>query len=605
MIPVPKRFSLIKEAFEFPEKGKIFASSHIFNLANLLKETLLKDGKHYSITTYNTEKANIKLLIDPNVIVNSQGYRIKILGSKISLIASSQQGLFYAIQSMRQLIRQYNYRLPSMIIEDEPDFANRGFMLDISRDRIPAIDTLKWLIDILAELKYNQFQLYTEHTFAYENHEQIWKEYSPLTAEEILELDKYCKERFIELVPNQNSFGHLSKWLKYDRYKHLAECPDGFITPWGEKYGPFSLSPAVPESIEFMENLFDELLPNFTSKKINIGGDETFDLGLGRSKQLCEELGKGKVYLNFLLSIYNIVRKHGKTMMFWGDIIKNYPELVDHLPDDVVSLIWGYEKDHPFQDECRLFAEKGVTFYVCPGTSTWNSFTGRINNAIENIQNAITNGKRYNAAGFLLTDWGDNGHHQHLPFSIIGISYAASLGWNISGKPSANDLLKDIDLHILKTDKPVSQYIYSLGNLYKYSSIEVPNASPYFLSLLFPERVSKSKQIFLVKEKEIEKAINDAQEIIEQLSTIKSNHQEKLIDQIINDAKLAILGMKMLLFIKKYSDISNIPDEEWRLFTKEFKETVKEFEKIWNIVNRQGGLKQSVEKLTRIIRARK
>lgn len=88
-----------------------------------------------------------------------------------------------------------------------------------------------------------------------------------LTAEEILELDKYCKERFIELVPNQNSFGHLSKWLKYDRYKHLAECPDGFITPWGEKYGPFSLSPAVPESIEFMENLFDELLPNFTSKK--------------------------------------------------------------------------------------------------------------------------------------------------------------------------------------------------------------------------------------------------------------------------------------------------------------------------------------------------
>ncbi len=198
-----------------------------------------------------------------------------------------------------------------MIIEDEPAFKNRGFMLDISRDRVPTISTLKSLIDILAELKYNQFQLYTEHTFAYTNHEIVWKDYSPLTSQDILELDNYCKERYIELVPNQNSFGHMEKWLTHEEYKYLAEAPNGFIKPWGgEKSGPFSLSPAVPESIKFVNSLFDELLPNFTSTKVNVGGDETFDLGLGRSKELCENLGKGRVYLNFLLDIYKIIKKN-------------------------------------------------------------------------------------------------------------------------------------------------------------------------------------------------------------------------------------------------------------------------------------------------------
>jgi hypothetical protein len=56
---------------------------------------------------------------------------------------------------------------------------------------------------------------------------------SPMTAEEILRLDAYCRARFVELVPNQNSFGHFEQWLKHPEYRHLAECPDGFEYPWG------------------------------------------------------------------------------------------------------------------------------------------------------------------------------------------------------------------------------------------------------------------------------------------------------------------------------------------------------------------------------------
>ena len=99
-------------------------------------------------------------------------------------------------------------------------------MLDISRDKVPTMATLFSLVDLLAELKINQLQLYTEHTFAYRNHPAVWAKASPMTGDEILQLDQYCRERFIELVPNQNSFGHMEQWLKLPQYRDLAEARD-------------------------------------------------------------------------------------------------------------------------------------------------------------------------------------------------------------------------------------------------------------------------------------------------------------------------------------------------------------------------------------------
>ena len=101
-------------------------------------------------------------------------------------------------------------------------------MLDISRCKVPTMDTLRGLVRLLARLRYNQLQLYTEHTFAFRDHETVWREASPLTAKEVQEIDQLCIENGIELVPNFNSFGHFERWLRHEPYKHLAECPEGF-----------------------------------------------------------------------------------------------------------------------------------------------------------------------------------------------------------------------------------------------------------------------------------------------------------------------------------------------------------------------------------------
>ena len=120
------------------------------------------------------------------------------------------------------------------------------------------------------------------------------------------------------------------------------------MAPWGVLHPPSTLSPAVPESLSFLEGLYAELLPNFTSKIFNIGCDETFDLGLGRSKTLVEQKGKGRVYLDFLLEVRKLAIAHERTIQFWGDIINEYPELIPELPKDSVALEWGYEAGYDY-----------------------------------------------------------------------------------------------------------------------------------------------------------------------------------------------------------------------------------------------------------------
>ena len=130
-----------------------------------------------------------------------------------------------------QLFRQFPNGVPCLHIEDWPDFPTRGVMIDISRDKVPTMATLYALVDLLASMKINQLQLYTEHTFAYRNHPEAWAEASPMTGEEILALDAYCRARFIQLVPNQNSFGHMERWLKLPRYARSGVAHIWLIDP--------------------------------------------------------------------------------------------------------------------------------------------------------------------------------------------------------------------------------------------------------------------------------------------------------------------------------------------------------------------------------------
>ena len=428
---------------------------------------------------------HIKTKID-TAIARPQGYVLKILHDRIDVIGGDSAGVFYAHATLAQLATLYGKEIPTLYIEDWPDFRARGVMLDVSRDKVPTMATLKSLVDKLASWKINQLQLYIEHTFAYRNHSEVWKDASPFTAAEIRELDSFCRERFIDLVPNQNSFGHMERWLKHPRYLPLAEAPNGAQTPWGFFWeGPFSLCPTDPRSIQLLAELYEELLPNFTSGLFNVGCDETFDIGQGRSAEQCRKQGKTRVYVDFLKQVHGLVKTHGRKIMFWGDIIKEHPEMIGEL-SGAIGLVWGYEADSPFDNECAAFGKAGVPFYVCPGTSSWCSITGRTDNMIANAKSAAKSGLAHGAAGYLMTDWGDHGHLQYLPISYAGFAAGAAYSWCLDSNADLS-LAGVLDLHAFADHARVmGKLACDLGNVYQATGKLIKNASSLFRILVPP-----------------------------------------------------------------------------------------------------------------------
>lgn len=366
-------------------------------------------------------------------------YRLKVGKESIEVTGCGNGGLFYGVQTLRQLVRNGSAVIPCLEIEDYPAFENRGFYHDITRGRVPTLETLEELADRLSFYKVNQLQLYVEHSFAFRKHSEIWIDSDPVTPEEILILDEYCRKRNIELVPSLSTFGHLYHALISRSFRHLNEYEDipekHYVLR--DRMGHYTLDASKPESPQFVYDMIDEFLPLFTSDKFNICCDETFDLGQGRNKKLLEEVGAGKLYLYFVKKIIEYVKTYDKKVMMWGDILLNHPEEIREVPGDVTILNWDYSPD-PAEDGVRLLAEARLHQYVCPGVQGWNKLINKMDAADKNIGTLVAYGEKYKVRGVLNTDWGDYGHINLLSGSIPGAIFGAGLSWNPEpdGRPS-------------------------------------------------------------------------------------------------------------------------------------------------------------------------
>ncbi|QGQ97514.1 glycoside hydrolase [Paenibacillus psychroresistens] len=430
---------------------------------------LVRLGKQAASVTFEDEKTET---------LSTEGYTLNIDENGIRIGYSTLSGAFHAVSTLKQLLHQFGKVLPCLTIEDEPDFAARGLLFDISRNKIPTMETLFKLVDEMADLKMNQLQLYMEgFSFAYPSFPEVWETGTPMTGEDILILNRYCLERFIDLVPNQNSFGHMDAWLARKEFADLAECPGGYWYNESLFLTAGTLNPADPRSIELVETMQDDLLPYFSSEMYNVGFDETYELGKGKNKEAAEQVGAGRIYLDFLHQVSETVKRRGKRMMFWGDIIIKDPELITELPQDAIALEWGYEAEHPFAEHGRKFREAGVPFYVCPGTSCWNSIVGRTDNMKENLLQAAIHGKANGAAGFLNTHWYDIISLHHFPFIYPGLAYGAALSWRVDNNRDM-DIAKFLNVFVFEDrNETIGGLLLDLGNSYLLEQHRIQDGS--------------------------------------------------------------------------------------------------------------------------------
>ena len=600
LLPKPRSVVASSGAYGLTSGSKIICKgdpASLFPIARRLQRAIWEHQRvGWTLRARDPElyssRSALTITLAPDQGIPGQGYRMRIAEDGIDLVAGDTAGAFYGVMTLVQMLRHCEGALPAGEIEDSPDFPSRGVMLDISRSKVPTMETLFDLIDMFAGWKINHLELYTEHTFAYENHREVWAQASPMTGEEILRLDAYCRERFIELVPNQNSFGHMHHWLELPRYNHLAECPDGFELTWGghtRQMPPFSLNPTDRRSVEFMGELFSELLPHFSSEKFNVGCDETWDVGRGRSARAVEEKAVGRVYLDYLLGIYDLVKRHGRTMHFWGDIIIQHPDLVPELPKDAVVLEWGYEADHPFDEHGAEFARSGMPFFVCPGTSSWNTIAGRTSNCLGNVRNATENGLRHGASGVLNTDWGDNDHTQYLPVSYLGFAAGAALPWCHETNRD-EDFISALDLHAFHdTARVMGTLSHDLGKAHELAG-PAPHNSTVLFHLLTQAPDDPSPEGVTVES--LREAGERISSVIEPLEGARMDREDAGItrDEFANAARMMLHACERgTAMLDGTIDSTEKRDE----LASQMRTILGEHRRLWSARNRVGGLQDS------------
>ena len=437
LLPNPKNLIEKQGFFTIRYDSRIVIDSLIsadaYNFALILQKEIAENtGLSLPILRRHEEQPSGCIYITSLCGGSEQSYELIVEKDYIAIKGAENSGVLYGIQTLRQIIRQSGAVLPALLISDAPSMACRGFYFDTSRGRVPTLEYLKKLADTLSYYKLNQLQLYIEHSYLFEDLSEVWRDDTPLTAEDILELDRYCHSLQIELVPSLASFGHLYKLLSTKTYHHLCELDGSDTTPFSfeDRMVHHTIDVTNPESLTLIQNLLSEYMQLFTSKFFNICADETFDLGKGKSKKSADKNGVTEVYINFLNKISRFILEHGRIPMFWSDVICEKPDAINQLPEEMICLHWDYDPNVSEERLKKLIDAGAKRLYVCPGAQGWNHLINAQHQAYENISKMCLFAHRYHSMGILTTDWGDYGHINHPEFSRMGLIYGAAFSWS-------------------------------------------------------------------------------------------------------------------------------------------------------------------------------
>jgi hexosaminidase len=392
---------------------------------SLGKREVQKDAPFIRLERADTELA--KSLLDKNHLsldpaMHDEGYVIVPDGpGGLAVIAETSAGIFYGVQTVKQLIRGSgnNAVLLAPVLRDWPAMSHRGISDDWSRGPLPNMDFLRREIRTIAAFKLNVFSPYFEHTFAYATTPVAAFPGGSMTPQEAKQLVEFAAQYHITVIPEQEAFGHLHNVLKFEEYGSLGETPHGAV-----------LAPGDPAALPQIAGWFTELAKIFPGPYAHIGADETSDLGIGRTRDAVQARGLGAVYLDFLTQIHTALAGNHKQLLFWGDIAVNSPDLVSTLPKDMIAVPWEYDAEPDFTSLILPFKNAGLETWVAPGVNNWNRLYPNNNEALGNIRAFVRDGQKLASTGMLNTIWNDDGEGI-FDENWYGVLFGATASWQV------------------------------------------------------------------------------------------------------------------------------------------------------------------------------
>ena len=557
------------------------------------------------VDTYPSTKRN-GLITFKNQKLKEEEYILEIKKKRIVIKASTVNGCYYALITLKHLAQIYNGLIPALIIHDYPDMKVRGMMLDISRSKVPSVKTIFEYIDLLSDFKYNHLELYVEgFSFEYKSMPFVNKDNNHITVSEYQEIEKYANDHFIDLVPNQNGFGHMADWLKLDEFKSLGNV-EGLFHIWGSNRYCSTLDPTNPESFELVKKMYHDMLPYANSKYFNMNFDEPYELGYGKSKALCDEIGKEKVYTNFYNKLADVVKSYGKTPMLWGDVIINHPEAINDVDPNAILIDWGYSDDYPFLKTAKMLNKLKRPYILAPGASGWAMGTGKYLEMLGSVKHAAEACYNNNGLGLLYTDWGDFGHLQYPIYALPGIIYTALLCWNY--KKTSEHQIKDVLTDLLEDDT-LAQMVIDLQLYNQQEEVYRGYSSKLFNPIIQAELcatesdelgVFKTRMINqLLTPKEVNNYHTYFQYLELKLQSVADVASDKLIYQEMDNSILLLKTLLDANTILKGLFNHEVNEEAFNKMMENFKKYLANHYMLWHLRNKEDGYSSSAKRIER------
>ncbi|MDE1162069.1 MAG: family 20 glycosylhydrolase [Acidobacteriaceae bacterium] len=355
-----------------------------------------------------------------------EGYTIAYAPGTLTLTGATASGVFYAAQTAKQLFSESTNGivvLHAADIRDWPAMKYRGLHDDLSRGPVDTFEFQKKLIRTLAAYKDNVYSPYFESTQAYPSMPLSAIPGASLTPAEATELVAYARQYHVTVIPEQEAFGHLRHMLTWEQYANAAETPHGAV-----------LAPGQPQSMQMIDGMFKDLARMYPGPFLHIGGDETFELGYGRTRPDVDQRGLAPVYLDFMQRIVADLKPLNRKILFWGDIVGNQrtQPLLKALPQSfkssVIAVAWGYSPKPSFDNYLRPFADSGIPFWVAPSINNYRQMWPNQQQALLDIQGFTRDGQKMGAEGQLNTLWNDTGESL-ANANWYGILFGAAAAW--------------------------------------------------------------------------------------------------------------------------------------------------------------------------------
>ena len=351
--------------------------------------------------------------------LGDQGYVLDVEPNLILVAGKDAAGLFYGVQTLRQLTvgEGQDVKILGARVRDWPTLLYRGTQVDMSRGPVPKLNYLKQIVRTIAEFKMNQLYMYIEDSFRLDGQPLVGLLSDTLTRDDWKDLVAYAARYHVDIIPATEDCGHLHKILRFEEYSGLSERPHGHVLAAGD-----------PQALKFLDGMYAQMAPVFPASMYHIGCDETFELGQGRTAGLVQKSGYGRVYVDNLIQVHDLVRRYNKDVMFWGDIAVEHPEMIPSLPKDLIVASWVYGAQPSYDKWLKPFAGTGLRIFVCPWVANTSQIVPDYEEAATNIEGFLTDGKRAGAIGTNITVWNDDGESLYGPnwWSIV---YGAACAW--------------------------------------------------------------------------------------------------------------------------------------------------------------------------------